>query len=399
MADHLPGERRNVALLAANQALYLIAAITVMTLSGVVGQQLAQTPALATLPVAMMQVGALVSTFPASMLMRRIGRRAGFLIGSIGGGMLGAAVATVGIIADSFALFCLGNLLLGVYQAFAMYYRFAAADCAGESFRSIAISLVMAGGVIAAFLGPWNASFSQSLMTNQPLAGPYVMLTGLALVAGILLTLLRVPPSREPEPDAPAQRTLPQIMMQPAFLVALTAATVGYAMMIMIMTATPIAMQHSGFSMLQIATVMQWHVLGMFAPSFVTGWLISRYGVLNILLAGGLLLVGALGTALSGESFSHYLMALLLLGVAWNFLFVGGTTLLTETHTVEERGKVQGINDLIIFSMVALSSLLAGVLLHQIAWQGLNLSALPFALLTLAVTSALALQRRRVAAS
>lgn len=387
-ADYpIPREKTNVFLLAASQALFLIAAITVMTLSGVVGQQLTPEPALATLPVALMQVGTLLSTFWASMLMKRIGRRPGFLIGTVVGGVLGGGLSTLGVVLGSFAVFCAGNLLLGIYQAFAMYYRFAAADCASASFRPRAISLVLAGGVVAAIFGPWNADRSQALWGAYPEAGPFLIVTGLAVLATILVGLLQVPKTGEPQGVPAAQRPLGTIAGQPAFRVALLAAAIGYAVMILVMTATPLAMRSSGFGMSEAAFVMQLHTLGMFAPSFFTGSWIARYGVLNILLAGALILLGASAVAISGESLPQYAVALLLLGVGWNFLFIGGSTLLTETHNQEERGKVQGVNDMVVFGLVAAGSLLAGLLLHHLGWAGLNLAVIPPVLITLLATA------------
>lgn len=382
---HAVHERSNVLILAVSQALFLIAAVSVMTLSGVVGAGLAPTPGLATLPVAAMMLGTVVTTLPASLFMKRVGRRLGFLVGTLVGGAVGAAVATTGVVFESFWLFTFGNLLLGVYQAFAMYYRFAAADVASEAFRPRAISLVMAGGVVAAFVGPWNAHLSQGmLLPGAPEAGPYAVLTGLALVAAFLVGYLKVPAVGEA--TGGEQRRLPRIASQPAFVVALVAAAVGYAVMILVMTATPLAMRESGFGMDQTAFVMQWHVLGMFAPSFVTGGLIARFGVLRVLQAGAALLVVSALTAIAGETLPHYWIALVLLGVGWNFLFIGGSNLLTTTHSVAERGKVQGVNDLTVFGLVAAGSLLAGVLLHHLEWVGLNLFVLPFVLITAAVT-------------
>ena len=382
----LPREKTNVAILAASQALFLIAAITVMTLSGVVGQQLTPSPALATLPVAFMQIGALLATFPASMLMKRLGRRPGFLMGTTFGGIAGGSLAALGIVQENFLLFNLGNLLLGVYQGFAMYYRFAAADCASEQFRSRAISLVMAGGVVAAILGPWNADYGQALWDTHPEAGPFLMVTALAVLATVLVGLLQVPAVREPHGEKP-QRPLGDIATRPRFVVALLAAAIGYAVMVLVMTATPLAMRDEGFTMGQTAFVMQWHVLGMFAPSFFTGSLIARFGVLNILLSGGAILLLSVLVAVGGQTLPYYWAALVLLGVGWNFLFIGGSTLVTETHTTAERGKVQGFNDLVVFALVAFASLMAGALLHHLEWIGLNLTVLPFITVTLLATA------------
>lgn len=377
-------EKRNVAILVVSQTLYLIASVTVMTLSGVVGQQLSAYPALATLPIAMMTIGTLVSTFPASMYMKRVGRRLGFVTGAAMGGVLGGLLCFAAIAWQSFWLFCLGSGLLGLYQAFAMYYRFAAADVASPGFRSRAISYVMAGGVVAAFLGPWNAS-TVDLIGAVPLGGPYLTVAAAAVVAIALLTRLQVPASGEPQPGAQS-RPLAAIARQPGFLVAVLSGASGYAVMMLVMTATPLAMRANGFGMDQVALVMQCHVLAMFAPSFFTGGLIARYGVSQILLAGSGLLATALLVATLGQGLEVFLLALIALGLGWNFLFLGGSTLLATVHSEAERGKVQGINDFIIFSLVALGSLLSGTLLHHIGWIALNLSVLPVTVVVIAAT-------------
>ena len=382
-------ERVNVAILAANQALFLIAAITVMTLSGLVGQRLSPNPALATLPVAMMMIGVVIAALPASLLMKRVGRRTGFLVGVLLGGAGGGVVSVLGVAVGSFWLFAAGNLLLGVYQAFANYHRFAAADAASPAFQNQAISLVLAGGVAAAFLGPLNASRATDLLAITD-AGPYAVLVALAVLGAGLHLGLRIP--NEHEARAGYQRPLREIVAQPAVVVAMLTATVGYAIMILVMTATPLAMQRSGFGLAEAATVMQWHVLGMFVPSFVTGHLIARFGHARILFAGTGVLVGSIATAVAGETMAHYLLALVLLGIGWNLLFVGGSALLATTHTPAERGKVQGLNELVIFTAVAIGSLLAGVLLHTAGWARLNLFLLPF--IVLAATATWWWQRR-----
>jgi MFS family permease len=385
VAHAVPGEKKNVFLLSASQALFGITMTTVLTLSGVVGSRLAPDPSLATLPIALLQIATLFFTFPASILMKRLGRRPGFLIGTTIGGATGGAISAVGIMTGSFWVFAVGNMLLGIYQAFAMYYRFAAADCASDSFRSRAISLVMAGGVVAAIFGPWNANYSQALTQNSPEAGPFLVLAGMAIVATILVGMLEVPESREPT-GAGAGRKLGIIAAQPAFVVALLAAAIGYGVMMLVMTATPVSMQNNGFDIGQTALVMQFHVMGMFAPSFITGSLIARAGVLNILLTGGFILLGSVLLAISGVALWQYLISLLLLGIGWNFLFIGGSTLLTDTHTATERGKVQGLNDFAIFSLVALGSALSGALLHSLGWVALNIISIPLIAITLIAT-------------
>lgn len=395
------GEKRNVSILVSSQILFMIASITVMILSGVVGLQLAPEPELATLPIAMMMLGTVVSTLPASLFMKFAGRRVGFILGAGVGGFLGGMISFAGIAMTSFWLFCAGNLLLGLYQGFAMYYRFAAVDVSSPAFRSRAISFVMAGGVIAAFLGPWNARFASSWIETIPMGGPYLIIALLALVAVGLLTQLKVPVTGEPQPTD-QYRPMDKIAKQPAFGVAVLSASVGYAIMILVMTATPLAMRAQGFEMADITSIMKWHVLAMFAPSFVTGSLIARFGVTSILLIGTLLIGGTVLVATQGVTFSHFLIALILLGVGWNFLFVGGSALLSTVHSESERGKVQGINDLIVFSLVALGSMLSGTLMHQLGWNTLNLVMLPllvllaFAIMALEFSTRMRLPRQSI---
>ncbi len=371
----------NVGILATSQAFYNMTAITVMTLSGLVGLQLSPDPALATLPVSFMMLGTLIMTLPASLFMQRVGRRRGFMLGT-SLGVLGGVFSVASIALGSFWLFCLSSILFGFYQGFAMYYRFAAADVARPEWRSRAISLVLAGGVVAAILGPLNASRAVDLLPGLSNAGPYAVVGLLSVMAMLLLLNLRVPAIREPDAIDP-RRPIVVIARQPAFVVALISGALGYGIMALVMTATPLAMRAEGFSLNQAAFVMQWHVLGMFAPSFVTGHLIARYGVLNIITVGTVLLFAAGLTASGGVSLAHFWVALFLLGVGWNFLFVGGSHLLTLTHTPAERGKTQGANDLAIFAVVASASLMSGVLIHQVGWAMLNLAMMPFVLIVL----------------
>ncbi|MGM0616377.1 MAG: MFS transporter [Pseudomonadota bacterium] len=368
-------EKLNVAILVVSQMLFMVATITVMTLSGVVGQQLSPNPAYATLPIAIMMIGTVTSTLPASLFMKRVGRRMGFILGAGLGGVGGGLVSLGGIAAGSFWLFCAGNLLIGLYQGFAMYYRFAAVDVASPGFRSKAISLVMAGGVVAAFLGPWNASATLDWVPGVPSGGPYLIIALLALFAIGLLSQLKVPASGEPQPGE-VTRPMASIARQPRFRVAVIAGAIGYGVMVLVMTATPLAMRGQGFEMSQVAFIMQWHVLGMYAPSFFTGSLISRFGVERILTAGVVILLGTVLFSNLGTSMAHFWVALVLLGIGWNFLFIGGSALLAATHSEAERGKVQGVNDLIIFSLVAVGSLMSGQLLHHLGWETLNLAML-----------------------
>lgn len=368
-------EKINVGILAASQTFLITTSITVMILSGMVGLQLAPDPQLSTLPVAMMMIGAVISALPASLFMKRVGRKTGFMVGT-SLGIAGGVIAFFSIMLTSFWLFCLGNLVLGFYQGFATYYRFAAVDASSEAFRSRALSYVLAGGIVAAFLGPWNARLLTDLITDVPMGAPYLVVAALALASTLLLMGLKMPPA-PPQASSDIGRSLLQIMTQPVFIVALLAGALGYAIMVLVMTATPLAMKSQGYGMADIAFVMRWHVLGMFIPSLFTGTLIAKFGVTRMLLSGVIMLVSSALVAVLGSTLSYFWVALVLLGLGWNFLFVGASVLLTSAHTEAEKGKVQGLNDLVIFSFSAMGSLLAGTLWHHVGWETLNLLMLP----------------------
>jgi MFS family permease len=376
----LTRETRNVTILAFCQMLFIIAAITSMTLGGVIGLKLSENPTHATLPIGLMMLGTVVSTLPASLLMVRIGRRRGFILGVILGGITGGLLSVVSIAIESFSLFCIGHFLLGIYQGFAMYYRFAALDVAADAFKSRALSLVLSGGVAAAFLGPWNASALINWIEAIPYSGPYLMIAVHGLLAALFLTKLDVPNSGEPDFKKKA-RPLKEIIVQPIFIVALTTAALGYTIMILLMSATPLAMQALNFNMNSMSHVMICHVLGMFAPSFFTGTLIARFGLIPIIFHGCLLLITSVIITQLGHDLIHFIIALVLLGIGWNFVFVASSHLLSTIHTEEERGKVQGINDLVIFSSVTIGSLATGHLLHWFNWKGINLLMLPLILI------------------
>ena len=383
-------EVRNVLLLASAQALFQTVSVMVMTLSGLVGLELATDKRLATLPIALMMVAAAATMIPASMLMQRWGRKAGFALGTALG--CAAGLGAAGAIAlQSFALFVLANMLVGAYQGFAQYYRFAAADVASTAFKSRAISWVIAGGVFAALAGPNTARWTQNL-GPVPFAASFVALFAISLVALLVVTRVQIPPMAAGIAQGSA-RPLRAIMRQPVFLTALIGSSVGYGVMIMVMTATPLAMQICGQPLGASATVIQWHVLGMFVPSFFTGDLIRRYGVLKIMATGIALLVGHVAIALSGVEYLHFLSGLVLLGVGWNFLFVGGTALLTEAYQPSERAKTQAAHDFLMFGVVSVASFSAGGLLNGWGWESVNIMALPFLALALAAVGGLAWHR------
>jgi len=367
--------QKNVAVLAACQALLFTNNSTAIALNGLVGYALASNKALATLPVTAWVVGGALSTLPMSLLMKRIGRRAGFTVGALTG-VMGAAICSLALVAANFWLFCLGSAVFGVYNAVAQYYRFAAADAVTAEFKPRAISLVLAGGLVGGIVGPEVSTHTIDLLGTRYL-GAYLSLIGfLALVIGTL-QLLEIPSPAGDGSTAPT-RPIREIMAQPAFIVAAAGAAIGYGVMNLLMTATPLAMRLCGHPYSAAATVIGSHVVGMFGPSFFTGSLIRRYGVLQVMAAGALLLYVVVAIALSGISVPHFWLALVLLGIGWNFLYIGGTTLLTESCAPAERAKTQGANDSIIFITMMLTSFGSGVLIDAKGWEVLNWLALPF---------------------
>jgi MFS family permease len=369
-----PSMHRQVLLLATAQALFQTASVMVMAVGGLAGALVTGDPRLATAPIAAMFLGTAVSTVPASIWMSRVGRRPGFVFGA-GLGVLAGIVAALGLWLESLVVLSIGTFLVGAYQAFAQFYRFAAGEVADDAFRPRSISLVLAGGIVAALLGPAIGRLGGPLL-SPTYVGSFLLLALVSLVAALLLTRLQMP---APAPThVGLARPLAQIVRQPTYLVALFAAATGYGVMILAMTATPIAMVHHHHALADASTVIQLHVLGMFLPSFFTGSLIARFGVLRVMLSGVALLTGHVLTTLTGTGFESFAAALILLGVGWNFLYVGGTTLLTTTYTAAERGRAQATNDLSIFVVGLLSSLSAGALLDATGWQMTNLLLLPW---------------------
>jgi hypothetical protein len=298
----------------------------------------------------------------------------------------------------NFWLLCFGVLVLGAYMAAGQYYRFAAADASPPDFKSQAISLVLAGGLVGGFLGPQASKLAKDAMVGHAYVGTYFLLVAFAVLSMLVLRWLHIPPLTASERKA-AGRPIGTIARQPAFIVAVLCGMVSYGVMNLIMTATPLAMVACQHPFSDAAFVIQWHFISMFAPSFVTGKLIQRFGLMTILLTGVVLNVGCVAIALSGVDVAHFWLALVLVGIGWNFLFVGATALLTESHTPAERAKVQGVNDAVIFTMLVVSSLSSGALFTYQGWQVMNAAALPFLLLTGAAIAWLAAQRRGQAAA
>ncbi len=382
MSSTASNTRRNVGLLAACQAMLLSNNSTLIAINGLAGLALAPHPALATLPVTFWVVGGAVATMPASLYMKRVGRRAGLMQGMLLA-IAGALVCAAGLQLGSFWTLCFGALVFGMFNAFGQYYRFVAADAAPPEWRATAISLVLAGGLVGGLLGPALSRATVDL-PGPKFAGAYLSLTVYAVAMIALIAFLRLPASAAQASDARG-RPLAEIARQPKFIVAVLSGSIGYGVMNFLLTSTPIAMQVCGYPYGDAAFVISLHVTAMFAPSFLTGPLIRRLGVLPVLLAGAALNLVAIGIALAGIAVANFWWALVILGVGWNFLYIGGTTLLTETYRPEERATAQGANETAIFVMMTISSLASGMIVTGAGWEKVNLSALPLIVAAIAV--------------
>ena len=365
---------RSLGQLVAAQALMQSVNSLMVTAAAIIGSQLAEDPAWASLPLALQFFAVTAATIPASLLMRAIGRRAGFLVASAIG-ICGASLASLGIYLDSFVLFCLGALGTGIYTAFGHYFRFAAIEVVQPERKNTAISYVLAGGIVAAVVGPNLANLSREIFSLTYL-GTMLSVVLLYAINTVNFLCIKLPPPM-PRAQRPATRPLLEIAANPRFVTAVASAAIGYSVMVLLMTATPLEMMHQHHGFGDVAFVIQWHVLGMFVPSFFTGHLINRFGVQKIIFCGVVLMFLCIAIHFNGSSVSHFWAGLLLLGVGWNFMFIGGTSLLSEAYREGENAKVQGFNDFVVFSLAALSSAAAGALLHWLGWQLVNYAALP----------------------
>lgn len=370
--------KQKVLLLTLCQALAMTGNIVLFTVAALIGQALTTDKSLTTLPLALLQLTTMSVTIPASLLMRQVGRKPGFIVGILLG-LAGSGLGIFAVVTHSFVLFCLAAILFGSFNSFVGFYRFAAVEVATEAFRSQAIALVMAGGVLAALTGPQLATWSKDWMQSSTFAGSLMAIAILQITSLCLMTMMQIP-KPVPEEKPVKGRSLPHIMVQPGFIVAVLGSMFGYGVMVLVMTATPLAMVAGHHPFHEAASVMQWHVLGMFAPSFVTGFLIARFGVLTILSVGVALNLLCIGINLWGTGLLSFSVALLLLGIGWNFLFIGSTTLLTETYNQAEKAKTQAIHDFLMFAFVALATMLSGALFQTWGWKAVNLAGLPMIL-------------------
>ena len=371
----------SVYLLAICQALMMSGTTLLITTSALVCYQITADKSLTTLPLSLQFLGLMLTSIPASLIMGRWGRKAGFRLGSLFG-VTGGIILTMAVIQHQFWWFAVGSFFIGINNGFATYYRFAAVDLVDMINRPKAISYVMAGGVVAAFIGPNLANMARELFPQEPFAGGFVFITIFYTLIFIIVGFIQFP-KVEIEQIKSTGRPLLELISQPAFMVAVIGGMLGYAVMSYVMTATPLAMQHHQHPFSETAFVIQWHVLAMFVPSFFTGSLIQRIGILNIMLIGALFGIACMVINLLGTSVWHFWLALVLLGISWNFLFIGASTLLTTTYLPEEKAKAQAFNDFMVFSTVTIASLSAGYFQHKYGWKMVNLGVFPFMIIVL----------------
>lgn len=381
--------KRNVWVLVAAQAVLGAQMPMIFIVAGLAGLSLAPNKCLATMPITMAVLGSMLTATPISAVMQRHGRRAGFWIGAAGGAA-GAVTSALGLYTASFTLFLIGSLLTGIYMSAQGFYRFAATDTASPAFRPKAISWVMAGGLVSAITGPQLAKWTADAMAVTFL-GTYLTVIALNVVGSLLFLMLDIPKPAAPVAGASTGRSRRELLADPTIRVAMICAMVSYALMNLVMTSTPLAVVGCGFAKSYAADIVEAHVLAMFIPSFFTGHLIARFGAPKIIGIGLVILACAGGVALNGVQLENFFGALILIGIGWNFGFIGATTLLTSAHRPEEKGRIQGINDFVVFGGVTLASFSSGALMTCSGadvvqgWSAVNLAMLPF--LTLAGAS------------
>lgn len=380
--------KRNVAVLICAQAILGSQMPMIFTVGGLAGQSLASNACFATLPISMIVLGSMLTASPLSNLMQKFGRKFGFFIGAIGG-LTGGIIGAVGLATGSFAIFLMGSFLTGIYMSAQGFYRFAATDTATKSFRPKAISYVMAGGLASAIIGPQIVKVTAEAMVI-PFLGTYIAVVILNFLGSFLFLLLKIPKLAKKNIYDPNKRSNKQLASTPRIAVAMICAMVSYAMMNLVMTSTPLAVVGCGYSPSDAANVVSAHVIAMFLPSFFTGHLITRYGE-ELIVGIGLFFLALAGiVALSGVNLENFFLALVFIGLGWNFGFIGATTMLTNSHSEAERGRIQGMNDLFVFGGVTVASFSSGGLMnctggnHLTGWTSVNLAIFPMLLIAAA---------------
>ncbi len=365
---------RTLFLLGCCQALMLTNVSGLISMNGVVGYSLVDTKTLATLGATTYVLGSAAATMPMSLWMARVGRRRGFMTGACIN-IVGCVLVATALALHSFPMYCVATAIMGVYTAVGLQYRFAAAEVAAPADKARAISLVLAGGIVGGFLGPAIAQRGKDLLAT-PFLGSFLLLAGVAVIAMVVQWFVHVPKPTAAE-RAGGGRPLRDIVRQPVFAIAALSAAGGYGLMNLLMTATPLAMDFCALPFAFAATAISWHVVGMYGPGFVTGSLIARFGVLPIILAGVAVMAGGSVVALHGVTFTHFVLALMLVGIGWNFMYTGGTTLLTDAYSPVEKARTQGANDFIVFATMGVSSFSSGALVSAAGWSTMNVGALP----------------------
>ncbi|MDA8485343.1 MFS transporter [Pseudomonas resinovorans] len=363
----------SIRLLFVGQALYWSCSMIGITLTSLVGLQLAPINSLATLPLALLVLGNLLAVQPLSLFMQRHGRRRGLMLGATCG-VLGGLLSALGVWLGDFVLFCLGALPIGGYQASAMYYRFAALEAVEDTQKGRATAYVIGGGVCAALITPSLSLWSRTAL-DAPFVGAYLLIAVLALIALLLMSRLRE--GEAPRPPKAGWAEARSLLSRPQVRAALATTAIGHGLMVLVMNATPLAMSFCGHSLESSTEVIRWHMLGMFLPAFIAGPLVDRLGSRRVALLGGLVLLVSAVTALSGLGQAHFLVSSFLLGVGWNLMLVAGTTLLGEGHSAEERGQAQGLMELGNGLVAAGASFTSGALISGIGWDAVNLGMLP----------------------
>ena len=384
-------QKGNLVILVLCQLISATGSIVMVTLGGIIGSTLSTNPAWATLPVSMMVIAVAATTVPASLLMRRIGRSRGFSLASLSS-IAALAIAVAALAESSFLLFVISGMLFGINMAFTQQYRYAAAESVPTRYVPRAVSLVLVGSIGGAFLGPELIIRGEAWVDGVPYAGALIAVAALYFVQFLLFLKLEGLKTSSTVDSVKSDRPLREIVLQPVFIVAVLGGVAGFGLMTLIMTATPISMHiHDGFSLQQTSHVIRAHVLGMYVPSLASGFLIERFGVERLMFVGALLLLVTSFIGLQGQSLLHYWWALVILGVGWNFLYVGGTTMLTYTYTLEERFRAQAVNEFLVFGISATASLLAGTVIYYFGWFRLVLIPIPILLL---ICAALLVVRR-----
>jgi len=374
-------QKGNLVILVVCQLISATGSIVMVTLGGIIGSKLTENQALATLPISMMVVAVALTTIPATLLMRKIGRSQGFAIASLSAAVA-VIIAALALANSSFSLFIVAGMLFGINMAFTQQYRYAAAESVSPHYVPRAVSFVLLGSIGGAIVGPELAMRGQLWIDSIPYAGTMLALSGLYVLQAVLL--LRLQGIAEPRDEKPieSRRNLKEIVFQPVYAVAVLGGTVGFGLMTLVMTATPLSMHiNDGFSIEETAGVIRGHVLAMYLPSLASGFLIERFGVSRLMFAGALVLLITSIVGLQGQSIMHYTWALIMLGIGWNFLYVGGTTMLTYTYSIEERFRAQAVNEFLVFGTSATASLLAGTVMYYFGWFRLMLIPIPILIL------------------